>query len=75
MAAVSVDQPVGAAQILVNDEVLAEQPERLDWMIVQLGNRADRLLVSAQQVAHPSAGSNLSQQFILAKCDHALLRS
>jgi hypothetical protein len=53
-----VDQAEGAAQILVEHEVLAHQADRLDRVFLKLASPADRLPVAAQEIAHRRAGAD-----------------
>ena len=61
--AMPIDQAEAAGQILVEDEVLAEQAHRLDRRLVELARAGHRKPVAAQQLAHgrarPDAGEHL----------------
>ena len=50
--AVTVDEPVGAAQILVKGQILAQKPDRLGTRVFQLGLGGERVPIAAQQFAH-----------------------
>src|SRR5947207_1993133 len=58
MPAMAVDEAPTPAEILVEDEVFAEQPQRLRTRLGELAGAGDRPPVAAQQIAHrrPGAG-------------------
>ena len=70
MRAAPLHQAVAAAQVLVQDQVLAQQPHRLHRIVVQLRDRRDRLPVAAHQLAHRRALADARQQFILGLAQH-----
>src|SRR5437870_4789868 len=61
MPAMAVEEPVAAAEILVEDEVLAQEPHRHWSRLRQLAGAGDRPPVAAQQFAHPCPGAGLGQ--------------
>jgi hypothetical protein len=61
---VAVDQPVLSAQVLVEDEVFAQEPDRLDRIGVELARAADRLPVAPQIIAHRRAGADLGEDAV-----------
>ena len=65
-----VDQAEGAAQILVEHEVLAHQADRLDRVFLKLARAADRLPVAAQQIAHRRAGADAGEQVVAGGGEH-----
>ena len=66
----AVDQAVTAGPIAVEHEVLAQEPHRLDRMVVKLAGAADRLPVAAQQFAHRGAGSDPGQHVVACSGEH-----
>src|SRR6266508_128227 len=70
MRAMSVDQAVVARPVLVQDEILAHQPDRLDRIVVQLGHGGDGHPVSPQQLAHGRARADLGQPPVLLLAQH-----
>jgi hypothetical protein len=70
--AVAVDQAVVAAEVLVEHEVLAEEPHRLDRIGVELARTADRMPVAAQVIAHRGAGADLGDDAVFFCTQHAL---
>src|SRR5882672_12376052 len=70
MRAVPVDQAVAAAELLVEDEVLAHQANGLDRIGVELAGAADRHPVAPQIVAHRRAGANLGEDIVLFSAEH-----
>ena len=73
--AVPVDQAVGAPTVLVQDEILAEEPDRLDRSVVQLGDGGDRHPVAPEQLAHRRAAPDLGEHEVLLVAQHAALDS
>ena len=61
MPAMAVEKPEPAAEILVEDEVLAEQAHRPDAGLGELAGAGDRPPVAAQQLAHRGARAGLRQ--------------
>jgi len=72
MRALPVDQTVAAILRFECDQVLAEQPDRLDPQLVDLGDRSKRMPVTAQQLAHRRAWSNLCETAILIRAHFSL---
>ena len=70
MRAMPVDQPVGAAQILVERQVLAQQANGLDGLVVELADRGDGHPVAAEQAAHGRPRTYLGQKVILSFVQH-----
>ena len=70
--AMPVDQAERAAQVLVEDEVLADQPDRLDRVLLKLAGAADRLPVAAQQLAHRRAGADAGEHFVAGCGEHGM---
>jgi hypothetical protein len=65
MRAAPVDNSVRPAEIAVQNEVLAEDAQRLDRRALHLVDRRDRLPVAAQQASHRRAGVDARKQPIL----------
>ena len=70
MRALAVDQPEGAAQILVESQILAQQADRLDGLVFELGHRGYRHPIAAQQFAHRGAGADLREKLVLRAVEH-----
>ena len=61
-------QAKGAAQILVENQILAHQPDRLDAVgLAEFGRSGDRHPVAPQQAAHRGARTNLGEQDIFGE--------
>jgi hypothetical protein len=71
MRAMAVDHAVGAGEILVEDEVLAEQPHGFHRVAVELADAGDRPPVAAQEIAHRGARADRGQQLVLRFRKHA----
>src|SRR5215469_8957204 len=59
--AMAVEQAIFAAEVLVEDEVLAHQPHRQCAGVLELAGAGDRPPIAAQQLAHWRAGASLGQ--------------
>src|SRR5262245_38153867 len=74
MRAVAIDQSVAAGAVPVQDEVLAEQTDRLDGMHLELELGSDRHPVPAEQLAHARARADLGQRAVLRLAQHRASR-
>src|SRR5262249_30871333 len=70
MRAVPVDEAVAPAQVLVEDEILAHQPDGLDRVCVELARATDWHPVASQIVAHRRAGADLGEDLVLFSAEH-----
>ncbi len=68
-----VDEAVTAAAIAVEDEILAHQADRLDWIGVEFAGARDRLPIAAQQFAHRRAGSDPGEHVVASGGEQAFL--
>jgi hypothetical protein len=68
-----IDEAEGAAAVPVEDEVLAEQPHRLDRDLIELGGAADRHPVAPQVFAHRRARTDLREQPVVLSAQHLRL--
>ncbi|MNS71300.1 hypothetical protein D3C72_1046650 [compost metagenome] len=68
--ALTVNQAVPPAQILVEHQILAHQSDGADGFLVELGRRRDRHPVAAQQVAHRRIRPHLGQLIVLFLTEH-----
>src|SRR5436309_6161589 len=73
MRAVSVDKPVRAHLVLVEDEVLAHEPHGLGRAVVELGDGGDRHPVAPEQLAHGRVGADLRQGSVLLLAEHGAI--
>src|SRR5271155_5575039 len=62
MPAMPVDEAPAPAEILVEHEVLTQQPHRLRARLIELAGAGDRPPISAQQLAHRRPVTGLRQQ-------------
>ena len=72
MRAMAVEQSVGAAEILIEDEVLAQEPQRFDRGLVEFRRAGDRHPIAAQQRAHRCAGPDAGEKLVLCRREHAM---
>ena len=68
--AVPLQQSVVSGKILVQHQVLAKQPHRLGWRVVQFGDSGNGLPIAAQQRAHRRARADLSQPPVAFLAQH-----
>jgi len=61
--AMPVDQAPVPAEILVQNEIFAQKPDRLRSRPVEFACAGDRPPIAAQQIAHRCPGAGLGQQF------------
>src|SRR6202035_5865226 len=73
MRTLPVDEPERAAAVAIENQVLAEQPHRLDGDLVEFGGAADRHPVAPQVVAHRRAGTDLREQPVVFSAQHSSL--
>ncbi len=79
--AMAIEQAVSAAEVLVEDEILAEEAQRQRARPLELAGAGDRPPIAAQQLAHRRAGAGLGQNIPAALwlgaaiLRHAQLRS
>ena len=71
--ALPVDETEGAAAIAIEDEVFAEQADRLDRQCIELAGAGNRHPVPPQEVAHWRTRSYTSQQLVQFLTQHAVL--
>ncbi|MNV71430.1 hypothetical protein D3C71_1644490 [compost metagenome] len=68
--ALTVDQAIATAQILVEHQVFAHEPDSSHGLFIKLGRGCDRHPVAAQQVAHRRVWPHLGQLIILFLTKH-----
>ena len=68
-----VDQAVTAAQILVENEILAQKADGFDRIGVEFAGARDGLPIAAQQLAHRRAGSDAREHFVTGGSEQAFL--
>src|SRR5581483_7763115 len=68
--AVTVNQAIRAALVLVEDEILAHQPDGLGWIFVELAGRGYGHPGATQQVAHGGSGRGLEKEPVLVFAQH-----
>ena len=73
MQAAFADEAELAGRRAVEREVLAHQAHALDGLFVEFDGDADRLPVSAQQLAHGRAGTGSHQEFVFFVGQHVCL--
>src|SRR5262249_42783503 len=71
--AMPVDEPVAAALVLVEGEVLAHEPHGLDRGVVHLGDGRDGHPVAPHQLAHERAGPDRRESPVLLFSQHGVL--
>src|SRR5437764_14310271 len=62
MPAVAIEEAVCAAEILVEDKILAHQPHRLCPGVGQFTGARDRPPIPAEELAHRGPGAGLGQE-------------
>ncbi len=72
MRAVAIEQAVGAARVLVEHQVLAEEADGQRRALVELGDGGDRLPVAAHQLAHRRAAADAGQGLVVLGAQHGL---
>ena len=71
MRAMPVEQAERAGEVLVQDQVFAQQPHRLDAVgLVEFAGAGDRHPVAAHQLAHRRARPSLGQELVLLGRQH-----
>src|SRR5262249_18150939 len=75
VSAVTVEEAVGTALVLVEDEVLAHQPHGLRRTIVQLRHGRDGHPVASEQLAHAGAGADFREGPVLLLAQHRAVSS
>ena len=64
------DEPETAAEVFVERQVLAEEPHRLDRVVVELAGAGDRHPVAPQQIAHRRARPDAGEHVIPGGGEH-----
>src|SRR5262249_42624694 len=68
--AVPVEQTEAASHVLVQDQVLAEEPHGLDRVAIELARAADRHPVAPQQLPHGGSRPDLGENPVLLVRQH-----
>ena len=58
------DKPETAAEVFIERQVLAEEPHRLDRIVVELARAGDRHPVAPQQIAHRRTRPHAGEQVV-----------